>query len=1209
MKRKLCIVSILLLWCGRSLAQNFTNKGRDFWTGYGLHLFMEPPDFSKPETIDWYNTQEMVLYFSAEEDAKVTVTIKGVNAITEKTYMVAAGTVISSDPMPKNFDEDCRLYDVPPPFGNGGDGLFNKSIHIHSDVPIVAYAHISGLYSSGATMLMPAESWGYVYKSINSQQRVRGAANGCFSWIFVVADHDNTVIEITPSVPLRNGGKAGDVITATLNKGQIYQVVGAAINVSMGYDLTGTRIKSVANGANQCFPVGVFAGSSLTAITCDGTNMGAGDNLIQQAFPVQAWGKRYLTAPFSNSTTPSLPNPSLFRVAVNDPATIVKKNGVVLNQLVNGFYYEYLSSTADYIEADKPVMVTQYIPSIDQSDPYPKGCGYTGLGDPEMVYLSPLEQAIDRVGFYRNTEAVVEVNYLTLIIPTAGVASLTIDGSKSFSHTYLHPNLPGYTVVVQRWTASKAQCIVKSDSAFTAVTYGLGNADSYAYNAGTRINNLNGTLSLHNSEGEAGAVHPFTCPGSPVELSVMMTYQPVKMVWHVSELTHATPNADVTDLSPVAAETVVLNGVTYYRYTLPGAYRFDTTGTFRFTISTTHPSIDNCNNTENLLLDVLVKPKPRAEFTYTHTGCIADPVTFNWKTGSSGSYEITKWNWSFVDNTTASGQTTQKLFTELGAQNVQLQVVSKEGCIGDTVQPVQINKGPVIDLVITPGMVCEGNAVRLKTTTPAGSEYTLKEWYWDFGDGTNRVTTTGEVNNLEYKAEATPYTVKVIAKVSETCKSDTVAKTITVYKAPTASFAVTEHICVGNAVTIKDASAPADGAITSWSWNLDDGTKPVYTNGNAFTHTYTGADTFSIALTVTDNKGCISDTARQQAIVHAFPKPGFTLPSRVCMPGEAVLLNESTGDGVLVYAWNMGDNSAVITTKDAHHTYATAQNYTINLKVTDAYSCAAAVSKVLPVTAFGAKPTAAYSILPEEVCQGTEQVFTDASTAVSGTSINSWRWEFADGSTSLLRNPVKKYARPGVYEVKLTVTDAAGCASDTARHTAKVFVQPVVATEGRIVVPKNKEVTFAPVVSTTTGVSFAWTPAAELLRANTPTPTYIATHDQVFVLKATSNEGSCEATASLEVKVLVSILPPNIFTPNGDGINDKWVIEGLADYASCSVAVFNRYGQQVYKSQGYSRAWDGTIDGKMVPAGTYYYIITDKTSDWQRLTGAVTIIR
>ncbi|BAV09309.1 CHU large protein [Filimonas lacunae] len=1156
------------------------------------------------------NSQEMVLYFSAEENANVIVTTKGRDGISvSKSYYVAANTVIASDPMPKTGNGECRLYDLPVSYGGQGtDGLFNKSIHITSDVPIVAYAHISGAASSGATMLMPVESWGYTYLSVNSQQILQGIASGtgCFSWLFIVADHDKTVVEITPSVPLRGGKAAGASFTAVLNKGQIYQVVGAAKNSTSGYDLTGTKVRSIANNDNECFPIGVFAGSSLTSISCNGT-AGTGDNLIQQIFPIQAWGKRYLTAPFSASGNAATLNPSIFRVAVKDPTTVVKKNGVVLTGLINNFYYEFNSSSADYIESDKPVLVTQYMPSAG-STVGNVGCGYTGLGDPEMVYISPIEQAINHVGFYRNTEAVVTVNYLTLVIPTAGVSSLTIDGSKSFSYTYPHPNLAGYTVVVQRWDAAKAQCIVQSDSNFTAVTYGLGSYDSYAYNAGTKINNLSGILGIHNTEADADVVNTFTCKGTPMKLSVLMAYQPTKMVWHLSEIADMTPNTDVTDNAPVPAATQVVNGLTYYRYELPGNYAINAVGTFRFTISATHPSIDNCNNTEHLLMDIVVKDAFSTKFTYTHSGCVADPVTFNWTTGTTGAYEIKKWDWTFADNSTATGQSTTKTFTQTGTENVKLRIVSKEGCVSDTVQQVVIKNGPAIGLDVLPSMVCDGTKVTLTATTPPGSSYTIKEWYWDLGNGTRQTTSTGSINNVIYAASATPYEAKVVAKVSAACVSDTARQSITVYPGAKAAFTVTPDVCLGSDVTIRDASVPDGAAITSWQWNFKDGTTATYANGNAFAKNYTAANTYNIELVVTDARGCTSDTTVATNI-HSIPQATFTLPARVCMPGAALITNTTVSANTLTYQWNMGDGSALLTTRDASHAYAVAGDYTIQLQVQDNFGCGSSVSKVLASNLFGSKPVAAFTVAPEAVCQGKDQTFTDNSTATNGTSINKWQWSFGDNTTATQRNPVKKYAAANTYSVQLTVTDAAGCASDTYSQPVTVYVQPVITTEGRVAVQKNKPVQLKATANTSTGISFAWTPAAELNNANTLTPTYSAAHDQVFLITATGNTGNCQASASLEVKVLVIIAPPNVFTPNGDGINDKWIIEGLSDYITSKVQVTNRYGQTVYTSTGYSRPWDGTMNGQPLPAGTYYYIITDKTSEWQRITGSVTLIR
>ena len=99
------------------------------------------------------------------------------------------------------------------------------------------------------------------------------------------------------------------------------------------------------------------------------------------------------------------------------------------------------------------------------------------------------------------------------------------------------------------------------------------------------------------------------------------------------------------------------------------------------------------------------------------------------------------------------------------------------------------------------------------------------------------------------------------------------------------------------------------------------------------------------------------------------------------------------------------------------------------------------------------------------------------------------------------------------------------------------------------------------------------------------------------------------ANGKITVRVLTDLVVPNAFTPNGDGINDTWNINTLSfQYPDCTVDVFNRYGQQLFHSEGYSKPWDGTYNKKPLPVGTYYYIINLKNGA-QPLSGSLTILR
>ena len=116
-----------------------------------------------------------------------------------------------------------------------------------------------------------------------------------------------------------------------------------------------------------------------------------------------------------------------------------------------------------------------------------------------------------------------------------------------------------------------------------------------------------------------------------------------------------------------------------------------------------------------------------------------------------------------------------------------------------------------------------------------------------------------------------------------------------------------------------------------------------------------------------------------------------------------------------------------------------------------------------------------------------------------------------------------------------------------------------------------------------------------------------ALQDQVYRLTATGQNG-CTATDTVSVKILKTVKIPNVFSPNGDGVNDRWNIENMAVYTGCTLQVFNRYGQLVYSVAGYNTPWDGKVNGRDLPVGVYYYVINLKNG-FKPINGSITIIR
>jgi gliding motility-associated-like protein len=94
----------------------------------------------------------------------------------------------------------------------------------------------------------------------------------------------------------------------------------------------------------------------------------------------------------------------------------------------------------------------------------------------------------------------------------------------------------------------------------------------------------------------------------------------------------------------------------------------------------------------------------------------------------------------------------------------------------------------------------------------------------------------------------------------------------------------------------------------------------------------------------------------------------------------------------------------------------------------------------------------------------------------------------------------------------------------------------------------------------------------------------------------------------MQLTVLKLPTPPNTFSPNGDGINDFWEVKYLDQYPGCVVELFDPRGQMLYRSVGYQKPWDGTLNGRILPTGTYYYIIDPKNGR-KKMAGFITILK
>lgn len=1013
--RSLIIVIFSFFIVPKLVSQDFSNKGREFWVGYGSHCSMYG---TGGVVVPSGGAQDMVLYFTSDKDATVTVDIPAIGWT--RTYTVTANQVTTSALIPKAGSQDARITD---------EGKSNKGIHITSDVPIIAYAHVYNSSISGATLLFPVTTLGREYYSLNFTQ-ISNDVNG-YCYAYVIATEDDTNIEIILSANSFNNN-AGDTIKVNLNKGEIYNVFGRKVssvgNTHTGTDLTGTKIRSVATATSACKKIAVFSGSGKLSITCT-ANSGSADNYMQQSFPSTAWGKKYLLAP-----TKDMPN-NYYRIAVSKPGAVVKRNGVALTGLVNGFYYQFFSNSADLIESDEQIMVAQYVSTASS-------CGNTkigGNGDPEMIYLSPIEQTIEKVTINSTPNAKIINHYVNIIIPKGGFKSLTIDGIPlSIDSVTVHPGDNSY-YYMQLWMKSGSHTI-QSDSGFNAIAYGFGSAESYGYNAGCNVKDQYQELYTNNKL--AVVKMPATCKGTPFEVAITLPYEPLSIKWSLPNYP-AIPQENY----PTYDSTWVKNGKTVYKYSLPGNYVYWNTGTYTIQVLVNNPTADGCSGEQTIDFQLEVYDRPKASWNYTTSNCVTDSLAFIENSVSTGR-PIVGYAWDMGDGNYQTSKSFNYKYQFSGVYNVKYYAFTDIGCVSDTVsQNVILDSVPIADFKILDSL-CQNKSINLLDNSSAPGGGSIAKRWWKSSDG----MTAQNLTSFGYSFTTTgAYSISLQVQSGNGCLSPITTKWMNIYPNPVVDFDLPQ-ICLPNGSgTFLDKSTIVDASESTFKrkWIFGD---PLATNINPDTalnivnpsHSYYNVGPFNVKLIVTSEHGCIDSTTKVLSTIYQQPKTNFDIQSEICLRQQSIFTDKTDAKGRTMTTWNWSfSNGATSTLQNPKITFTGAGTYSATLIGYTKDGCTSdTVTKTFIIHPL---PTADFNI-SNPLCETKVVTFTQNATANVG-SITRWNWTLGTGATpinftSASSSVTKTFAVWGDQIIKLVVENSKGCISDTLIRTYRIHPKP-----------------------------------------------------------------------------------------------------------------------------------------------------------------------
>jgi gliding motility-associated-like protein len=257
---------------------------------------------------------------------------------------------------------------------------------------------------------------------------------------------------------------------------------------------------------------------------------------------------------------------------------------------------------------------------------------------------------------------------------------------------------------------------------------------------------------------------------------------------------------------------------------------------------------------------------------------------------------------------------------------------------------------------------------------------------------------------------------------------------ITFKPSPVADFSGGE-ICQGAPVTFIDNSTTSAGSIVSWTWDFGDFTTGT---GQNPTHTFDGNGLYSPMLIVASSNGC-SDTITKDVIVDPIPLADFNY-TPPCENALVYFDDQSFISNGSIVAWNYQfEDTLTSNMQNPSFDFSGAGIFPVTLTATSFAGCQGSVTLNLDVKP---KPTAAFTMTPNPAVVLENVDFTDNSI---GSNIDSWYWNFGDGTGDNQQNTTHNFKNGGYNEITLIITDEFEC-QDTAKALIEVALIPSVPT-------------------------------------------------------------------------------------------------------------------------------------------------------------------
>lgn len=548
-------------------------------------------------------------------------------------------------------------------------------------------------------------------------------------------------------------------------------------------------------------------------------------------------------------------------------------------------------------------------------------------------------------------------------------------------------------------------------------------------------------------------------------------------------------------------------------------------------------------------------------------------------------------------------------FTPLSSGNYpfQLQVTDNYGCSDrDTIQ-INVTDMPPVDFIMPDtGCLFEEITLVYDTTQVPGDIF-----FWDFDLGEYKSGNAGGPLQIMWRYTGVKNVTLFIRRNG--CNTDTISHWIEILPLPVNSFIYQDPICWGKEDTLEFTGQTLDGTI--YHWGIDDGR---FTSSNPFSDTmvtvmWDTAGTKTISLWL-DQHGCISDTLAYQVVQHPTLE-GYIENDTLLCSGDTnyVELNILGGDGgPYAYSWTPVSNI-----NDPNASYPAVfpiTTTTYEVVASDVCGQELIFNHVVNVHPLPNLP----SVFHDTVCQG-ESALLKAFSDPDSFFVHWYNYR----SRAEQKYPIftgTYFPAPPVQQSTIfyvDVEDTFRCRSPRVPVFVYVNTLPEIDFEA---MPDQMELpgaitTLLPEVNSEAGIASIYWSLGDGYFSNDSMPVQQYFQEGVYDITLTViDSNGCSNTITkpkyLKVEKPLIMNIPNAFSPNGDGINDFFLLSHLY-LRTLKILIYDRWGNQVFESNHPDFRWDGTLQGNPLPESVYIYEVsgTDKENVPVYRKGSITLIR